>query len=461
MTRARLFLSVLALVVLSACKLGPNYKRPAVTLPAEHRGLAPELAAQDGTSFAEMKWETVFQDEVLQSLIREALTNNYDVKIAATRVLEAEAIAGITRAAQFPSVSASFGVSNQRTPPVRGDQTLYSSFIQASYVVDFWGQFRRASEAARADLLATQYGQSVVRTSLISQIAMAYFHLRQLDWQMEFAQKSVDADKEILRINTVKFQGKESAKSDVLQAEVLLQQSEASLISISEQIEQTENQISVLLGRNPGAIARGVPLYDQAHLTTIPAGLPSSILERRPDVLRSEQVLVSANATVGVAKAAFFPQIPLTALFGAQSTSLTSFLQGPATTWAAGGQVVQPIFQGGRIKSNYRVAWARRDEAELVYRQTVQQAFADVSNALVGYDQSRKFRVKLTEQTATYQEAARLAQVRFLGGVTSFLEVLVTQQQYFTAQLDLAQAWQAEMQNYVAVYQTLGGGWER
>ncbi len=460
MTR-KILLPVLALIMLSACKVGPNYKRPAVAIPAEHRGLAPELGGQGAISFAEMKWEAVFQDDVLQGLIREALKNNYDIQIAATRVLQAEAIAGITRAAQLPSVSGSFGVNNERIPPVRGDRTLYSSFIEASYVADFWGQYRRASEVARADLVATKYGQAVVRTSLISQIATAYFRLRQLDWQIDFAQKSVDADKEILRINTIKFEGKESAKSDVLQAQVLLQQSEATLISIRQQIEQTENQISVLLGRNPGAIARGIPLYDQAHLTAIPAGLPSSLLERRPDVLRSEQALVSANASVGVAKAAFFPQIPLTALFGAQSTSLTSFLQGPATTWAVGGQVVQPIFQGGRIKSNYRLAWARRDEAELIYRQTVQQAFADVSNVLVGYEQSRKFRLKLTEQTATYQEAARLAQVRFLGGVTSFLEVLVTQQQYFTAQLNLAQAWQAEMQSYVAVYQALGGGWER
>jgi multidrug efflux system outer membrane protein len=264
-----------------------------------------------------------------------------------------------------------------------------------------------------------------------------------------------------LRINTIKFEGKESAKTDVLQAQVLLQQSEATLISVREQIDQTENQISVLVGRNPGAVARGVALYDQAHLATIPAGLPSSLLERRPDVLSAEQVLTSANANVGVAKAAFFPQLPLTGLFGAQSTSLSSFLDGPAATWAIGGQILQPIFQGGRLKSNYRLAWARRDEAELAYRQTVQLAFAEVSSALVGYNQSRNLRIKLTEQAASYQETARLAQIRFQGGVTSFLEVLVTQQQYFTAQLDLARAWQAEMQSYVSVYQALGGGWDR
>jgi multidrug efflux system outer membrane protein len=462
MTRGKLISPVLMLLMLTACTVGPNYKRPAVTVPAEHRGLAPELAGQkQDSTFADMKWETVFQDEVLQGLIKEALTNNYDVKIAAARVLQAQAIAGIARADQLPSVSGSFGITNQRVPPVRGDQTIDSAFIQASYLVDFWGQFRRATEAARANLVATQYGQSVVRTSLISQVAASYYRLRQLDWQLEFALKTVAADQEILRINEIKFKGKESAKSDVLQAQVLLQQAEASVISLRQLIEQTENQISILLGRNPGPIARGLTLQQQPHLATVPAGLPSSLLERRPDVLRSEEILVSANANVGVAKAAFFPQIPLTAVFGAQSTSLTSFLQGPATTWALGGQIVQPIFQGGRLRSNYRLAWARRDEAELVYKQTVEQAFADVSNSLVGYEQSRKFRMKLEEQSATYQEAARLAQIRFLGGVTSFIEVLVTQQQYFTSELDSAQAWQTEMQNYVLLYQALGGGWDR
>jgi outer membrane protein, multidrug efflux system len=459
----RIFFPGLLMLVLSGCTVGPNYKRPVVTVPAEHRGLAPDLTTQQkqDASFADTKWDAVFQDEALQTLIREALTNNYDVKIAAARVLQAQAIAGITRADQLPSVSASYGLSNERIPPVRGDQTIHSAFIQASYLIDFWGQFRRGTEAARANLIATQYGQSAVRTSLISGVATSYYRLRQLDWQLEFAMKTVEADNEILRINIIKFKGRESAKSDVLQAQVLLQQAEASVISLKQQIEQTENLISVLLGRNPGPIVRGLPLKDQPHLASVPTGLPSSLLERRPDVLQSEQILVSSNANVGVAKAAFFPQLPLTAVFGAQSTSLSSFLEGPATTWALGGQVLQPIFQGGRLRSNYRLAWARRDEAELVYRRTVEQAFADVSNALVGYEQSRKFRVKLQEQSDTYRETARLAQVRFLGGVTSFIEVLVTQQQYFTSELDSAQAWQSEMQNYVQLYQALGGGWDR
>ena len=264
----------------------------------------------------------------------------------------------------------------------------------------------------------------------------------------------------MLRINTIKFKGGESAQTDVLQAELLVEQAESQIISLRQSIEQTENAVSILLGRNPAPVTRGLDLVEQPHLPEVPAGIPSTILQRRPDVRQAEMLLVSANANVGVAKAAFFPQFSLTGSFGAQSTSLTSFLEGPATFWSIGGQALQPLFEGGRIRSNYRLAWAQRDEAELAYKQTVQLALEDVSNGLVGYSQSRQFRMKIEQQTATYSEAARLANVRFLGGYTSFLEVLVTQQQYLTSQLTLAQAWDSELQNYVQLYRALGGGWE-
>jgi multidrug efflux system outer membrane protein len=269
----------------------------------------------------------------------------------------------------------------------------------------------------------------------------------------------VEADNEILKLNQVKFKGGESAITDVYQAQALVQQAEAQVITTQQAIEQTENNISILLGRNPGPIARGLGVTQQPHPPEVPAGLPSAILQRRPDVLRAEQNLVAANANVGVAKAAFFPQISLTAAFGAQSTALTSFLQGPATFWAIGGQAVQPIFEGGRIRSGYRLAWAQRDEADLLYKQTVQQAFGEVSNSLVGYSQSRLYRMKIQEQTDSYREMARLANVRFQGGVTSFLEVQYYEQQYFTSALALSQAWFAELQNYAQLYQALGGGW--
>jgi multidrug efflux system outer membrane protein len=263
-----------------------------------------------------------------------------------------------------------------------------------------------------------------------------------------------------VRINTIKFKGGDSAITDVYQAELLLQQAQAQVILSQQFMEQSENQISILLGRNPGPIPRGFPLNNQPHMAVVSTGLPSALIERRPDVRQSEAFLMAANANVGVAKAAFFPQISLTGLFGAQSTALTSFLQGPATVWSVGGEVLQPLYAGGAIRSGYDLAWAQRTEAELTYRQTVLNAFGDVANSLVGYNQARLYRMKIEEQTNTYQATANLASVRFNGGVTSFLEVLVTQQQYFTSQVTLAAAWNAELQNYVLLYQALGGGWQ-
>jgi outer membrane protein, multidrug efflux system len=469
MMQAKTLAAAVLLLLPCACKLGPNYKRPDLSVPDQYRGTAPPLTAQQTPpappaqeSFGDMKWWAVLQDDVLQKLIKEALANNYDMRIAAARILQAGANLGITRANQFPTVNGSFGVANvQSTPLFDGSPTVDSASLQLNYIVDFWGQYRRATEAARANLLGTRYAQDVVRTTLVAQVASAYFQLRAFDSQLQISKETLEADNEIVRINTLKFKGGESALTDVLQAQLLQEQSAASIVSFTQLIEQTENQISILLGRNPGPILRGLPLIQQAHEPEVPVGLPSAILERRPDVRQAEQNLVAFNANVGVAKAAFFPQISLTGTFGAQSTALTSFLDGPATVWAVGGQLAQPIFQGGRIRAGYRLAWAQRDEAELSYRQTVQQAFGDVSNSLVGYNQSQKFRMEIQQQTDTYKQAADLANVRFLGGYTAFLEVLVTQQQYFTSEINLTQAWLTEVQTYVQLYQALGGGWQQ
>jgi multidrug efflux system outer membrane protein len=455
--RTRAFIAPILLLALSGCKVGPNYKRPTLDVPGQYRGLAPGLGTAG--NFAEMKWQSVFPDEVLQGLIKEALTNNYDIRIAASNIMQAQASLGVTRSNQLPSLSGSFGVQNEQSAATRGSPTFDIAALQLSYIVDFWGQYRRATEAARANLLATEYARHLVETTLISSVASDYFQLLQLDSQLEFSQETVASDQDSLRINTINYKGGEYAITDVYQAKLLVEQAEAEVITLKQSIEQTENALSILLGRNPGSIPRGLNLIDQPHLDEVPTGLPSAILERRPDVRQAEESLVAANANIGVAKAAFFPQIPLTATFGAQSTALTSFLQGPATFWTIGGQLAQPLYTGGRITSQYHLALAQRDQADLTYRQTVQQAFADVSNSLVGYRQSRLYRVKLQEQAATYKETSRLANVRFTGGATSFLEVLTTQQQYFTAELQTTQAWFAELQNYVQLYQALGGGW--
>src|SRR5277367_5508339 len=328
--------SLVLLLPLCACTVGPNYKRPPVDVPGQYRGLPPDTSTNPGQPFAEMQWSAVFQDEVLQGLIKEALTNNYDVRIAATRILEAGAVLGITRANQFPQVGAGGSLGNSRTQPFPGNSTVGSASIQASWILDFWGQYRRATEAARANLLATEFGEKAVRITLIAEVANDYFQLREFDRQLEVSEKTVLADKDMVKLNTIKVEGGDAAITDELQAEILLQQSEAQVITLQQSIEQTENQISILLGRNPGPITRGLSLTAQPHEPEVPTGLPSAILERRPDVRRAEEELVAANANVGVAKAAFFPQFSLTGAFGVQSSSLQSFLGGPTTAaWIA------------------------------------------------------------------------------------------------------------------------------
>jgi outer membrane protein, multidrug efflux system len=462
MMRTKASIGLALLLSLCGCKVGPNYKRPTLDVPGQYRGVAPNLPQQPaGGPFGEMQWAAVYQDEALQALLKEALTNNYDIRIAASRIMQAQASLGVTRANQFPTLGGVGSIQNiQSTPLFTGAPWVDTLGLQMNYIVDFWGQYRRATEAARAVLLSTQYAKNVVQITLISQVATAYLTLRQYDSQLKISEQTVIADKELLRLNTINFKGGEYSLSDVDQALLLVQQAEAEVISLNQLIPQTENALSILLGRNPGPITRGLELIEQPHLPDVPVGLPSTLLERRPDVRESEETLVAANANVGVAKAAFFPQISLTGTFGASSTALTSFLQGPATFWTVGSQLAQPLYQGGRITSGYRLAWAQRDQAELQYKQTVLQAFGDVANSLVGYTQSRQFRMKIEEQTATYAESARLANVRFTGGYASFLEVLIVQQQYFTSELQLAQAWETEMQNYVQLYQALGGGWQ-
>ncbi len=460
MTKLKAAAAFLVLLVVCGCKVGPNYKRPATTVPDQYRGApTPEPA---GEQFGDMKWWAVFQDEALQNLIKQALQNNYDLRIAATRVLQAEANLGVTKANQYPQLNGGGAIVNERnSQTVPHAPTFGSLDIQMSYIVDFWGQFRRATEAAKANLLSTEYGQNVVRTTLVSQVATNYFLLRAYDSQLKYADDTVTADREILKLNNIKFKGGESSVMEVYQAEVLLQAAEAQAINLHQLIEQTENNISILLGQNPGPIVRGLEVTAQPHMPEIPAGLPSALLERRPDVRSAEENLVAANANVGVAKANFFPQFSLTGLFGSQSTALSTFVAGPGTFWAVGLNATQPIFQGGRIKSQYKLAWAQRDEAELTYKKTVNQAFGEVSNGLVGYTQARQYRIKIEQQTKSYSDAAYLSNVRYQGGVTSFLEVQYNEQQYFNSQLALTQAWYNELANYVTLYQALGGGWQQ
>lgn len=463
MSRLR-WLTAIVFLVLTGCMVGPKYKRPPVTVPDTYRGVAPEAGSQ-AASLGDEKWWEVFQDPQLQGLIREALSQNYDVRIAATRVLQAQAVLGITRADQFPTITGGALSSNERLPATRVTPAFETSPSQVNlslfWELDFWGKYRRATEAARANLLATEWGQKAVMSSLVSNVASAYFQLLELDSEMEISRSTLVSRKESLRLVEVRAKGGATSMLDVRQSELLVYTAAGTIPDLERRIEQQENLISVLLGKNPAPVTRGKPLVESATLPTVPAGLPSSLLERRPDIQSSEQQLVAANARIGVAKAAYFPQITLTAVGGYQSSALTNLFTGPAGLWNVGGQLVQPIFTGGRIRSNVRLTEAQKQEEVLAYQQSIQQAFREVSDSLVAYRKNQEFRAQQELLTNSAQDATRLSDMRYRGGVTSYLEVLDSDTRYFDAQLGLAQAQLNERLALVQLYNALGGGWQQ
>jgi multidrug efflux system outer membrane protein len=461
----RHWLVALAFLLLTGCKVGPNYKRPPVTVPDGYRGLAPEAGPQTPASLGDEKWWTVFQDQQLQQLIREALAQSYDVRIAAARVLQAQAAVGITRADQFPTISGGASANNQRFPrtPTTAEYETSPVGVNLSlfWELDFWGKFRRATEAARASLLATEWGQKAVISSLVSNVASAYFQLLELDLEMDISRNALTSRKESLRLVEIRAKGGTTSLLDVRQSEQLVYTAAASIPDLERRIEQEENLISILLGKNPAPVTRGKPLLENLVLPTVPAGLPSSLLDRRPDIQSVEQQLVAANAQIGVAKAAYFPQITLTGLGGYQSNALTDLFTGPAGLWSFGGQLAQPIFTAGKIRSNVRLTEAQKEEAVLIYQQSIQQAFREVSDSLVAYRKNQEFRTQQELLSAAAQDATRLANVRYQGGVTSYLEVLDSDTRYFDAQLGLAQAELNERLALVQLYNALGGGWQQ
>jgi len=471
---------LLGIVVLAGCTVGPNYKRPAVTVPAEFRqppdipsasaGTNPAQAAQPantmGTaSLGDEKWWEVFQDQELQGLIRTALKNNYDVRIAATRVLQAQAQLGITRADQLPSVSVGGDVSSQQNPksgPIPAFETTRGQVnASAAWNLDFWGRYRRATEAARANLLASEWAQKEVISTLVANVAADYFLLRQLDLQLEISKRTLASRKDSLQLVQTLEQHGINSLLDVRQSEQLVYTAAAEVPDLERQITQEENAISILLGQNPGDVPRGLKLTEQPHAPEVPVGIPSSLLERRPDILQAEQNLVAANAQIGVARSAYFPQISLTGTAGYESTALTNLFTGPAGAWNLVAGVTQPIFQGGRLKNNVRLAQAQRDQLLLTYQQTIQGAFRDVSNALVAYRKDREFRAQQEHLVEAAQDAAKLSEVRFKAGTTDYLEVLTNNTNYFSAELALAQAQGNELTALVQLYQALGGGWKQ
>jgi len=450
----------------SGCAVGPNYKRPSVNVPDTYRGLTLEEAPKtEAASLGDQKWWEVFQDEQLQDLIRTALQQNYDVRIAATRILQAEAQLGITRADQFPTIAGGAEATNQRSPQSRFLPAFETSANQVNlslqWELDFWGKFRRATEAARANLLASQWARQAVISSLVSNVATAYFQLRELDLELEISKRALTSRQDSLRLTRLLADHGATSMLDVRQAEQLVYTADEQIPNLERRIEQQENFISILLGKNPAAVPRGRRLTEQPHAPEVPAGIPSSLLERRPDIREAEQQLIAFNARIGVAKAAYFPQIFLTATGGFQSSALTSLFSGPAGLWNFGGSLAQPIFTGGRLRSNVRLTEAQQQEALLFYEQTIQQAFRGVSDALIAYRKNREFRERQQLLTQSAQDAARLSDMRYRGGVASYLEVLTNETNYFTAELGLAQAQSNELLALVQLYQALGGGWQR
>jgi multidrug efflux system outer membrane protein len=472
---------LLAVIGMIGCAVGPNYKRPTVDVPGMYRGASAELSASThahseqakskqpktelaAQSLGDEKWWDVFQDCELQGLIRTALKNNYDVRIAAARVLQARAQLGITRADQLPTLSAGGNIASQQNPkigPIPGyELTQGEVAASAAWNLDFWGKYRRATEAARANLLANEWAQKEVMATLVANLATSYFQLRQVDLELDISKRTLSSRSDSLQLTKTLEQHGINSLLDVRQSEQLVYTAATEVPDLERQIALLENAISILLGNNPGDVPRGLKLTEQPHAPEVPAGLPSSLLERRPDVRAAEQNLIAANAQIGVARAAYFPQILLTGTAGYESPALTNLFTGPAGVWNLAGSLTQPIFEGGRLKSNVRFAEAQHEQMVLSYKQTIQGAFRDVSNALVAYRKDREFRIQQEHLLESAQDAARLSQVRFKAGTTDYLEVLTNETNSFSAELGLAQAQGNELIALVQLYEALGGGWQ-
>jgi multidrug efflux system outer membrane protein len=449
--------------------VGPKYRKPEVKSPAVFR--ADPAATPDPSSLADLKWFEVFKDERLQELIRTALVQNYDLREAVARVNAARANLGITRSDQFPTITTGADVTTLRNSaggsfPIPSGVSLDRTFGGVvlnllSFELDLWGRLRRATEAARADLLAADENRKAVITTLVGDVAASYFDLLELDMELEIAKRTLATRQESLRLIQVRQQGGVATQLDVRQAEQLVYGAAQTIPDIERLIERRENQISLLLANNPGAIVRGRRLTEQEQPPEVPAGLPSSLLERRPDIHAAEQNLIASNAIIGVAKAAYFPNISLTGFMGFQSNQLSSLFTGPTRVWQFVPQVTQPIFTAGRIKSNVRLAQAQQQIALVQYERAIRNSFREVSDALIEYRKVKEIRTQQELLVTTLQDRSRLAYLRYRGGVDTLLNALDADRDLFSAELSLAQTRRNELLALVQLYKALGGGWQQ
>jgi len=469
--KKRLISGAVIVGLLAGCAVGPKYSRPIVQPPSVFRGTADPVAASDPSSLADLKWFEVFKDEQLQELIRTALVNNYDLRQAVARVDAARANLGITRSEQFPNVTAGFDMTTLRNsgsgqfalPGGSSRERTFGTVLLnlLSFEVDIWGRLRRATEAARADLLATEENRKAVTTTLVGDVATAYFNLLELDKELEIASETLATRQESLRLIQARQQGGVATMLDVRQAEQLVYGAAQTIPDIERLIERTENQINLLLGKDPGSVTRGRSLTEQEQPPSAPPGLPSSLLERRPDIRAAEQNLVAATASIGVAKAAYFPQISLTGFLGGQSSQLSNLFSGAGGAWNFAPQVTLPIFNAGRVKSGVRFTEAQRQLASTQYQQAIRTGFREVSDALVEYRKVKEIRAQQEALVTTLEDRSRLAYLRYRGGVDTQLNALDADRDLFNAELSLAQTRRNELLALVLLYKALGGGWRQ
>lgn len=468
--RARIIL-IVAAAVTPACTVGPNYQRPLVSVPSSFRtpdALPPSRAA----SLADLKWFEVFKDEKLQELIRTALEKNYDLRDAVAHVEQARASLGITRSNQFPNFGATGDVEINRLSR-DGETALPAAFLPSqnrnfgtaalqllSFEVDIWGRLRRATEAARANLLSAEENRKAVVTTLVSDVATAYFTLRELDYTLEISRRTLQTREQSLELTKSRQTGGVATRLDLRQAEQLVYTATETIPAIEQQIEQTENRINLLLGQNPVGVERGLGLTEQNLPPDVPAGLPSQLLERRPDIRAAEETLIAANANIGVARAAYFPQLSLSGLLGGQSTQLASLFSGPSRVWNLTPQIAQPIFTAGRLKNGVKLAEAEQQGALIEYERSIETAFTEVSDALIAHQRVRESREQQEALVTALQDRLRLAYIRYRGGVDRQLDALDADRDLFQAELDLAMLRLQETLTVVNLYKALGGGWQ-
>ena len=464
----RILAAILVGCVSQTFVLAQKYQKPQVQTPGTFRG--DPNTQPDPQTIATLKWFELFKDPKLQELIREALTNNYDLREAVARVDAARANVGITRADQFPTIAASADVVNQRQSrssafdlpePIKRDRSFGSVLLNLlTYEIDIWGRLRKATAAARADLLASEESRLAVITTIVSDVAAAYFSLREFDYELEISRRTLASREESLRLIKLRQERGVATMLEVRQAEELVYDATEVIPALELSIQQTENFLSYLTGKNPGAIERGLSLTEHTPPPTVPPGLPSDLIERRPDIRAAENSLIAANARIGVAKAAYFPRISLTAFLGYESGQLTSLFSGSRNVWALGGQLAQPIFTGGRLKNNVRLSQAERDFLLVDYQRTVQGAFRDVSDSLIAYRKVREVRSQRELLVQTLQDRSRLSYLRYTGGVATLLEALDADRELFDAERSLAQSRRDELLSVVQLYKALGGGWQ-